>query len=609
MAASSKCQSMVEPFTISVFDRYVLEVLVLTHDRQRASYPGKTLKAYPEGFRMIAGNPERRDYNNSIAEQAISHVCLDYTGPAPVPEGPPLPSKPCPNGVRSQVYFPSCWDGKNLDSDDHTSHMAYPSAYNSGVCPDSHPEPMISIFYEFIFGTDHFADGWYGNKQPFVYAMGDDTGYGLHGDFVSLLASSAWLVGSMQIADAITQVNGWDVNILQNGIDKKTSNDAGCASDVTCDGIFQYPDSYGETCTLPPLIDEAITGVLEALPGCNPVSDNPVPVTDCNATSTLGVDTSKIYTDVTKTLDWAYLGCGTDNYYARALPTQLADSKTMTVETCVKMCSGAGYSIAGLEYSSQCFCGNSMPASASPTPGVVGDCNAACAGNSNQVCGDASRLSLYKKCTEGSCQNAQYGLVGEVGSLGGSVATTAPSSPPATSVSVAAHQVTSITSTPAEEYPSSVASARPVATTVSSVIVAPTASSAPSGGSSGSNTTDLPSGWKSAGCYSDSLDSRALTGIHLAYYGIPITASNCAAYCDKEGFSMAGVEFAGQCFCGNNLQGGSSQVSNDKCNMPCAGDASQTCGGSLALNIATKSSTTRRRAHLRRHHVAEAGKV
>lgn len=154
--------------------------------RQRAEYPGKKLMAYPEGFRMTAGNPERRDYNNDLAEQAITHVCLNYNGPAPVPEGPELPSKNCPNGVRSQVYFPSCWDGKNLDSDDHQSHMAYPSNYNSGKCPDSHPNPMISVFLEFIFDTGKFSDAWYGNKQPFVYSMGDTTGYGLHGDFVSL---------------------------------------------------------------------------------------------------------------------------------------------------------------------------------------------------------------------------------------------------------------------------------------------------------------------------------------------------------------------------------------------------------------------------------------
>ena len=284
----------------------------------------------------------------------------------------------------------------------------------------------------------------------------------------------------------------------------------------------------------------------------------------------------------------------------------------MTVETCVKMCSGAGYSIAGLEYASQCFCGNSLPATASPTPGVVGDCNAACTGNSNEICGDASLLSLYKKCTGGSCQNAQFGLVGEVGSLGGSSGSTgsASSPPPATSVSAVAHEATSPASVPTGKLSPSGSTPDPVATTTPSVAPStPASTSAPSSGSSSSNTTVLPSGWSAAGCYSDNLDTRALTGIHLAWFGTPITASNCAEYCDKQGFSMSGVEFSTQCFCGNNLQGGSSPISTDKCNMPCAGDASQVCGGSLALNIATKSNGRRRRAHMRRHNVVEAGKV
>jgi hypothetical protein len=137
--------------------------------------------AFPPGFRMTAGNPNLRTYNSSsLAQQAISHVCLGGS----VPEAGPLPPSNCPDGVRSQVYFPSCWDGVNLDSANHQDHMAYPSAFNGGVCPDSHPQPVISVFYEFIFSTGNFANMWYGSKQPFVYSMGDDTGYGLHGDFV-----------------------------------------------------------------------------------------------------------------------------------------------------------------------------------------------------------------------------------------------------------------------------------------------------------------------------------------------------------------------------------------------------------------------------------------
>ena len=140
--------------------------------------------AFPPGFRMTAGSPERRDYTGLKNEKAISHVCLG----GGIPEAAPLPNVKCPGGIRSQIYFPSCWDGKNLDSDDHQSHMSYPMGnnFNSGVCPDTHPIPFISIFFEFIFSTADFK--WPDpNQQPFVYSMGDTTGYGLHGDFVSFL--------------------------------------------------------------------------------------------------------------------------------------------------------------------------------------------------------------------------------------------------------------------------------------------------------------------------------------------------------------------------------------------------------------------------------------
>ena len=152
--------------------------------QQRVSYPGKKLMAFPPGLRMLAGNPELRSYNETLQQKAISHVCLNYAGGGP-PQGPAFPTVPCPDGVRSQVYFPSCWDGVNLDSPDHQSHMSYPvgDAPDSGVCPDSHPNPLISIFYEFIFQTGGFK--WYGSQQPFVLSMGDETGYAFHGDFVS----------------------------------------------------------------------------------------------------------------------------------------------------------------------------------------------------------------------------------------------------------------------------------------------------------------------------------------------------------------------------------------------------------------------------------------
>lgn len=44
--------------------------------------------------------------------------------------------------LKLQIRFPDCWDGANLDSSDHVSHMAYSSG---SACPDAHPVPLPSL--------------------------------------------------------------------------------------------------------------------------------------------------------------------------------------------------------------------------------------------------------------------------------------------------------------------------------------------------------------------------------------------------------------------------------------------------------------------------------
>ncbi|OJT05575.1 hypothetical protein TRAPUB_3588 [Trametes pubescens] len=71
------------------------------------------------------------------------------------------------------VFFPSCWDGVNLDSADHKSHMAYPiQNYNSGDCPASHPVHLVSLFYEMLVSVDQFP---YTGAGTWVLANGDTT--------------------------------------------------------------------------------------------------------------------------------------------------------------------------------------------------------------------------------------------------------------------------------------------------------------------------------------------------------------------------------------------------------------------------------------------------
>lgn len=104
---------------------------------------------------MLAGNPFLRSYNaSSLEQQAVTYVCLGTDKP----QTNGFPNYPCPYGLRTQVFFPSCWDGKNLDSPDHKSHMAYPSLSDSGNCPPTHPKRFVSIFFEILWNTPDFAD-------------------------------------------------------------------------------------------------------------------------------------------------------------------------------------------------------------------------------------------------------------------------------------------------------------------------------------------------------------------------------------------------------------------------------------------------------------------
>jgi len=351
---------------------------------------------------MIAGNPFKRNFTGDFAAQAISFNCLDYYNVSNAAgEWKHLPYHACPDGIRAQVFFPSCWDGVNLDSPDHVSHMSYPAsgAYNNGPCPASHPVQLVSLFFEVIFGGGSFPwwKGNYGSKQPFVFAMGDPTGYGFHGDFLT----------------------GWDSSLLQTVINKCTSQSGtiqDCAAKVPALTIQSGNDM--SSCVVPPSVDEDIDGPMPRLLGCNPVTKGPgpaAPVTNCVKTPISALQNP--FTDELAN-GWAYLGCATDVTTSRSLKgysnIYSSSQTTMTVDICVKLCAASNFIYAGLEYGGQCFCGNSFPSSRLPSKKILGTCNMPCNGNPKQMCGGSNQLNLYKACTGPSCKNYAYVPVGNI---------------------------------------------------------------------------------------------------------------------------------------------------------------------------------------------------
>ena len=164
----------------------------------------ENIKAFPEGFQMLAGTPAWRNFTGPFPDTALSSWntdaddeqfflqqralgfnCLNYeVDPEPSLYRHVMPSKEylddhCTDGLRLELAFPSCGTGE-LDSADHKSHMAYPSLVKEGNCPKGYDVHYPFLFFETIWATNAFA----GEEGQFVLSHGDPVGTGYHGDFI-----------------------------------------------------------------------------------------------------------------------------------------------------------------------------------------------------------------------------------------------------------------------------------------------------------------------------------------------------------------------------------------------------------------------------------------
>nr|GAT52519.1 predicted protein [Mycena chlorophos] len=214
--------------------------------------PGVTTP-FPDNFRMLSGDPTLRTYNSSsFAQQAITFLCLNFDGTST--KFNQFPQQSCPSGVRAQINFPSCWNGVDADSADHKSHVAFLSTGpDSGTCTDpAFPKTLPRVFMEMYLDTvtwDAFRSEAMNPTQPYVYAMGDPTGYGYHADFIM----------------------GWESGVLENVFNSCSCTSAAFGDPTCCgtQGVFTY--ETGGSCLITKEVDETVTGTLLKLPGNNPV--------------------------------------------------------------------------------------------------------------------------------------------------------------------------------------------------------------------------------------------------------------------------------------------------------------------------------------------------
>jgi Domain of unknown function (DUF1996) len=111
----------------------------------------------PNGLKIIAGNASATSPQTAAPGQndpSVNWYCNGAEQSSVLTNSTPtqIPAS-CPKGYLTlEVEFPQCWDGINLDSADHKSHMAYPYYEpnpSKNGCDAGHPVPIPAIT---IFG-------------------------------------------------------------------------------------------------------------------------------------------------------------------------------------------------------------------------------------------------------------------------------------------------------------------------------------------------------------------------------------------------------------------------------------------------------------------------
>ncbi|KAL8670348.1 MAG: hypothetical protein Q9168_005106 [Polycauliona sp. 1 TL-2023] len=242
---------------------------------------------------------------------------------------------------------------------------------------------------------------------------------------------------------------------------------------------------------------------------------------------------------------WSYFGCMTEGTNGRAL-SGLANpvpGATLTLETCAAAC--AGYTYFGAEYSGECYCGNTFGAGSIMATGgndaAASGCSMLCNGDQLEYCGGPNRLSTYKSNS----------TLASSSSSSSSTTKTATSSGTTGGVSTTAS--TSATST-----------------------------------TTGPVTVQTLTGYAYLGCYSEATNNRALSDLQNPIPAANVSVEACSVACSK--YTYFGVEYSGECYCGNTINAGSAKVAGTTeaatgCNMLCNANALEYCGGPNRLNM------------------------
>ncbi|KAK7042275.1 putative fungistatic metabolite [Favolaschia claudopus] len=315
---------------------------------------------------------------------------------------------------------------------------------------------------------------------------------------------------------------------------------------------------------------------------------------------------------------WSYTGCVSEPSSGRTLTNYSFTDPNMSVDKCVATCSSKGFHIAGAEYSSECYCGDSFQATA--TGGGANapdsDCSMSCSGESTQKCGGGNRLSIYSvpqtTTPTGPTLPSGWSYISCMQEPAGTGRLFTGYSYSSSSLTVEScigtcksrgfsyagmeyanecYCGTGYAVTPAVKATESECSMA-CAGSASEKCGAGFRLSVYSSEASGSNSNlVLPPYWgKTSQCIVEPSTGRALSGNSWIDGGM--TIEKCVNLCDSTGFKYAGLEYANECYCDNTISlangGGVPASSANECNMKCAGNSAQICGAGYRITLYTK---------------------
>ena len=162
---------------------------------------GSVINAIPAGLRMIAGDPGANRPRGDSDPFSYRFKCIGGPNNQNDKYGSEIPNCDVGAGIYQELFFPQCWDGVNLDSPDHQSHMAYTvqgaTAPYAHRCPASHPVAIPAITFNVVYTVKE-------KDAPLRYRLASDNydrslpgGYSAHGDWFN-----AWRT---EVSDAFSR--------------------------------------------------------------------------------------------------------------------------------------------------------------------------------------------------------------------------------------------------------------------------------------------------------------------------------------------------------------------------------------------------------------------